>query len=152
MDLDDLKALIRLMDEHDLTELELDTEGRRVRLIKGGQPAAPPQTVVTFPTALPAGGPALAPAASAPAAGEDLHGIASPMVGTLYRAPSPDADPFVEVGDRVQAESTLCIIEAMKVMNEIKAECDGVVREILVGSGESVEYGQVLFRIQTAGD
>ena len=153
MELDDLKALIRLMDEHELTELELDSDGRRVRLIKGGQQAAPAPTVVTFPTSLPAGGPALAPTApnASPTAGEGLQAIPSPMVGTFYRSSSPDAEPFIEVGVRVKADSTLCIIEAMKVMNEIKAECEGVLKEVLVGSGESVEYGQILFRIQPAG-
>jgi acetyl-CoA carboxylase biotin carboxyl carrier protein len=146
------------MQQAELTELELDdsTKGVRVHLRRGpdGSEDAAMRPVVHF---LPgAGGPAAAaplPVPGAPAAAPaetpvDGEKVTSPMVGTFYRAPSPDADVFVEVGARVEEDTVLCIIEAMKVMNEIKAEMRGTVVEILVENGDPVEFGQPLFVIK----
>jgi acetyl-CoA carboxylase biotin carboxyl carrier protein len=135
-----LERLIALMNEHGLTELELGSDGRSVRMSKTG----PANYAVGAPAVSPAAAPA-APAKAAKAAGEPFL---SPMVGTFYRAASPEAKAFVMEGDSVKADSTLCIIEAMKVMNEIKAEKPGKVLQILVENGEAVEYGQPLFLIQ----
>jgi len=147
-----LDELAAFMKENDLSELELDMDGAEVKLRKAGSPAQPP---VIQQAAIP--GPAVAVTAAAPSAdappperAAEQPGtvtITSPMVGSFYRAPRPEADAFAEVGDDVEEESLLCIIEAMKVMNEIKAEHKGRVVEILVENGEPVEYGQPLFVI-----
>jgi acetyl-CoA carboxylase biotin carboxyl carrier protein len=146
-----LSELIGLMNENDLAELEIEEEGTRVRLRK--TEAAPEQPVfVSAPqqsTEAPAPHPGGA-VASQPAQAGNLQTVESPMVGTFYRASSPDADFFVETGDQVTEDTVVCIIEAMKVMNEIKAECEGTVKEILVSNGEPVEYGQPLFLIEPA--
>jgi acetyl-CoA carboxylase biotin carboxyl carrier protein len=150
MDLRDVKRLVHLMDLHGLTEVELEDAGRRVRLKKGhdGHAALPAHVVAPLPAAggaAPAHG-AAAPAAAAPKGSE----IRSPMVGTFYRSPSPEAAPFVEVGDMIRKDSVVCIIEAMKVMNEIKAECDGEVLAVLAQNGEAVEFDQPLFLVKPA--
>ena len=139
-----LERLLALMNEHGLTEIELGPDGRSVRMSKSG----PATYAVGAPLAAPAGNPAAAPAAPAKAAKAAGDPFLSPMVGTFYRAASPEAKAFVMEGDLVKADSTLCIIEAMKVMNEIKAEKPGKVLQILVENGEAVEYGQPLFLIQ----
>jgi acetyl-CoA carboxylase biotin carboxyl carrier protein len=154
MDLKLLQRLIRIMKRGELTELEVEEKetGLRLRLRRGGEA---PATQVHLLQGHAVGGPAPSaappaggtPAAqAAPAAGS--HTISSPMVGTFYRASGPDAEPFVQVGSRVQTESPLCIIEAMKVMNEIKSEVAGEILEILVENGEPVEFGQPLFLVQ----
>jgi acetyl-CoA carboxylase biotin carboxyl carrier protein len=149
-DLAELKRLVALMRANDLFEVEMEEEGRRVRVVRGGAPvvshAAPAAPVAA---AQPAGA---AAAAAAPAAAKESRGveIPSPMVGTFYRSPSPDASPYVEVGDRIKKDSPICIVEAMKVMNEIKAEVEGEILEILVQNGEPVEFGQPLFLIRPA--
>ena len=159
MDLKEVERVLELMKDHDLVEVELeDTEkGTRIRLKKAG-PVANSHPVLTPALALPAISPDVVQVANfAPAAVEapadidraNLEEVPSPMVGTFYRAPSPDADPFVEVGDKIEAETVICIIEAMKVMNEIKAEVAGEAVEILVQNGEAVEFGQPLFLIRT---
>ena len=139
MDLRKIKSLVELMNENALAEIELEEEGMKVRLRKFGMPPHPASPA--------AASPALAPAPREPAARAG-HPISSPMVGTFYRSPSPQGQPFVEVGGRVGKDTVVCIIEAMKVMNEIKAECEGVVDEILVQNGQAVEFGQPLFRIR----
>jgi len=144
-----LERLLSLMKEHGLSELELGEDGRSVRLSKSGPAAAWPMAL-PMAQAAPAGGGAATPAAaSAPKvdtkAGEPFL---SPMVGTFYRASSPEAKAFVMEGDSVAADATLCIIEAMKVMNEIKADRAGKIVQILVENGEAVEYGQPLFLIK----
>jgi acetyl-CoA carboxylase biotin carboxyl carrier protein len=151
MDLRKLKTLIDLVAESGIAELEV-TEGEdRVRIAKfGPAPASPtsPTTIVTAPAAAPA--PAATPVAapaSAPAAEPTGHVVKSPMVGTFYRSPSPGAAAFVELGHSVKPGDTLCIIEAMKLLNEIEAEVGGTVKEILVENGQPVEYGQPLFII-----
>jgi acetyl-CoA carboxylase biotin carboxyl carrier protein len=156
MNFKDLRRLLALMAEHDLSEIEVDEGGRRVKLRKTearGAPAYAPEPAAqeTLRSAAPAPSSAPAAAAQKSASREDAITISSPMVGTFYRAGSPDAEPFVEVGALIGGESVVCIIEAMKVMNEIKAECEGRVAEILVANGEAVEYGQPLFVIERTG-
>jgi len=156
MDLALLRKLVRLMTRAELTELEIDDEkeGLKLRLKRGGTEVAPPPPVVVASAGAPLAAPAaVAASAAAPAEEESAHPPGTepypcPMVGTFYRAVSPDSDPFVTVGARVQEDSVLCIIEAMKVMNEIKAELDGEIVEVLVENGEPVEYGQPLFLIR----
>ncbi|HEY2021376.1 acetyl-CoA carboxylase biotin carboxyl carrier protein [Paraburkholderia sp.] len=150
MDLRKLKTLIDLVSESGISELEV-TEGEgKVRIVKNAPPVyvqpsatyAAPQFQQAAPAA--AGEAASAPAAPAAAAPQG-HVVTSPMVGTFYRAPSPGADPFVQVGDTVKEGQTICIIEAMKLLNEIESDKSGVVKEILVENGQAVEYGQPLF-------
>ncbi len=153
MDFRELKKLVQLMNDNDLLELEIEEEGKRVSLRKdgGGQmPVAQPQ--YALPHAAPVAPPA-APAAEeaepeGPPAG--TRDIVSPMVGTFYRRPSPDSDPYTNVGEHVNGESVVCIVEAMKVNNEIKAEMDGEIVEVLVEDGEPVEFDQPLFRVKVA--
>ncbi len=151
IDIRKLKELVRLMVTNDLTELDLrDSEEqvtlRRHRLNHVGAPDAP--VVVVAPAAAPAaaGGAESSPAAVAEA--EGLLTIASPMVGTYYAAPNPDASPFVEVGATITPDTVVCLIEAMKIFNEIKAECAGTVVKALVENGEPVEFGQTLFLVK----
>ncbi len=152
MDLENLRSLISLMNENDLVEIEIEEEGHKVRLVKKNElpvdrPAPPPMPSAPIPTVPPE---PLAAAPKAPAHPPDTITINSPMVGTLYRAPNPESEPYVDAGDDVTPDTVLCIIEAMKVMNEIKAETEGRILEILVGNGEPVEYGQPLFLIKPA--
>ncbi|MDX1624383.1 MAG: acetyl-CoA carboxylase biotin carboxyl carrier protein [Gemmatimonadota bacterium] len=160
MNREELRELIRLVEESEIDELEIKRWGRTVRIVKNAVGAARPAPAAgtATPAPTPAREPAEAeeaPGAEAPAeetAGEEteLHVVESPMVGTFYRAPSPEAPPFVEVGDSVRPGQTLCILEAMKLMNELQSEVSGTVREVLVDNAEPVEYGQALFRIETA--
>ena len=142
-DLDQLRELIRLLDESNLTEIEVEQDDDRIRVRR--DPAvvvgAVPQSVA--PVAAISAAPAPEPAE------EDGVYITSPFVGTFYRSPSPETDPFVEVGDEIVAGQVLCIVEAMKLMNEIEAETAGTVVEVLVENGKAVEYGDRLFRIET---
>jgi oxaloacetate decarboxylase alpha subunit len=151
-----IRSLARAMSEGDLAELEIEdtNSGLRVRLRRGGEPApgAAPQHAPSHAPAAPAAAvhapaPSAAPAA-APRPAADTVPFTSPMVGTFYRSASPEAEAFVDVGSRVGDDSTLCIIEAMKVMNEIKAEIRGTIVEVLVQNGEPVEFGQPLFLIR----
>lgn len=149
MDLRKLKTLIDLVGESDIAELEI-TEGEdKVRIVKStpaGASMAAPVTYAPAP-AQPAAGPSGVAAPPVSAAPDERTLLKSPMVGTFYRAPSPGASPFVEVGQVVKEGEPLCIIEAMKLLNEIEAEMSGVVKEILVENGEPVEFGQPLFVI-----
>jgi acetyl-CoA carboxylase biotin carboxyl carrier protein len=137
-----IRRLVELMNEHELAEIDLRQADQRIRLRKGGEP------VVTA-AARPA--PATAPAAEgkteAPASEAHLVEIKSPMIGTFYLASGPDAPPFVKVGDHVGPTTTVCIIEAMKVFNEIPAETSGQIVTVLVENGEPVEFGQPLFKV-----
>ncbi len=152
MDLRKLKTLIDLVSESNISELEItETEGK-VRIVKGGV-AAPVQYVQTVaaPAAAPAIGAAPAPAAAGAPAAEAAaagHAIKSPMVGTFYRSSSPGAPAFVEIGSQVKEGDTVCIIEAMKILNEIEADKSGTVTKILGENGQAVEYGQPLFIIE----
>ena len=147
MDLRKLKKLIDLVQESGIAELEITEGEEKVKIVKGGavsMMAAPALAVAAPVEARPA--PAAAPAAAAEAdAGQEGHVVKAPMVGTFYRSPSPDAKAFVEVGQAVKEGDTICIIEAMKLMNEIEADASGSVKAILVENGQPVEYGQPLF-------
>ncbi|MBI0132411.1 MULTISPECIES: acetyl-CoA carboxylase biotin carboxyl carrier protein [Snodgrassella] len=153
MDLRKLKKLIDLVEESGIAEIEVTEGEEKVRITRttAAQPvySAPVQqqpAVMAAPAAAPA---EAAPAAAVPAAGPDLSkAMKSPMVGTFYRAASPTSAPFVEVGQTVNTGDTLCIIEAMKLMNEIEADHSGVVKEILVSNGQPVEFGEPLFIIE----
>jgi acetyl-CoA carboxylase biotin carboxyl carrier protein len=146
MDLRKLKTLIDLVAESGVSELEV-TEGEdKVRIVKNPAPiAAPLQQVYAAAPAAPAA--AAAPAAEAAPAEPTGHAVKSPMVGTFYRSPTPGADSFVKIGDTVKEGQTLCIIEAMKLLNEIESDKSGVVKEILCENGQGVEFGQALFII-----
>ncbi|AXK64448.1 MULTISPECIES: acetyl-CoA carboxylase biotin carboxyl carrier protein [Burkholderia] len=155
MDLRKLKTLIDLVSESGISELEV-TEGEgKVRIVKNAPPVYVQQTAGFAPqvsapapsAALPTEGAAAAPAGAAAPAVPQGHIVTSPMVGTFYRAPSPGADPFTQVGDTVKEGQTICIIEAMKLLNEIESDKAGVIKEILVENGQAVEYGQPLFVI-----
>lgn len=156
-DLERLKELIALMETHGLTEVDLKRGGQRWRLRRGPQEVMqviPGGPYPVAPSAIPAPvAPALAVAAqeTAPAAPPDgTIEIISPTVGTFYSSPSPDDPVFVEVGTKVAADTIVCIIEAMKVMNEIQSELSGTITEVLIEDGEAVEYGQPLFKVKTA--
>ncbi|MGI8438402.1 MAG: acetyl-CoA carboxylase biotin carboxyl carrier protein [Chthoniobacterales bacterium] len=146
MELKDIKAIIDLMKKNDLSVFEMEKDGFKLKLQKG----VGAQTVYApAPQAAAAQGAAPAPAAAPAApAGAPLKDVTSPMVGTFYRGASPDSPSFVEVGKEVNEESVVCIIEAMKVMNEIKAETSGVIAEIVAENGKPVQFGQVLFRVR----
>ena len=148
----ELKELLDLMKSHDLAEVELEEEGQKIRLRKT-EPhisAAPMAIQGAFPAVSPAATPGSDAGGEPEAAEEDdeLYKVPSPLVGSFYRSPSPEADPFVIEGDRVDEDTVLCIVEAMKVMNEITAGASGVVREILVENGSAVEFDQPLFKIE----
>jgi acetyl-CoA carboxylase biotin carboxyl carrier protein len=154
MDLRKLKTLIDLVAESDIAELEVTEGESKVRIVKSGgaaaagqmvmmQPQAAPIHLPATPAAAPAAAPLAAPAAEVPQG----HVVKSPMVGTFYRSSAPGAPPFVEVGATVKEGDTLCIIEAMKLLNEIDAEISGTIKQILVENGQPVEFGQPLFVI-----
>ncbi len=150
MDLRKLKKLIDLVEESGISELELTEDGEKVRISRNFTASAPVQQYAPMhysapQFAAPSGAPA--PAAVEVPAVEEGHAVKSPMVGTFYRSPSPDAKPFVEVGDTVAIGDTLCIIEAMKLLNEIEADKAGVIKKILVDNGQAIEYGEPLFII-----
>ena len=154
MDLRKLKTLIDLVSESNVSELEITEADGKVRIVKAGAQPVVVQTVAAAPAMAPvaaapvaAAAPAAAPAA-AEAPAETGHVVKSPMVGTFYRASSPGAKAFAEVGDQVKAGQAVCIIEAMKIMNEIEADQDGTITKILVENGQPVEYGQPLFIIE----
>ncbi len=151
MDLRKLKTLIDLVAESGISELEITEENEKVRIVNKVQTVAVAAPVAAPVVQAAATAPAAAPAAPVVEATAEpkVEGtpVVSPMVGTFYRAPSPGAEPFVKVGDKVQAGQTLCIIEAMKLLNEIEAETSGTVKEICVENGQPVEFGQQLFII-----
>ena len=153
MELKDIKAVIDLMKKNDLSVFEMEKDGFKLKLQKG----AGDQTVFAAPPVAPAAPAApttpensapTAPAAPAAEKGSAQKDILSPMVGTFYRAGSPESPPFVDVGKEVTEETVVCIIEAMKVMNEIKAETKGVIAEVVAEGGKPVQFGQVLFRVK----
>ena len=155
MDLKDIKAIIDLMRKNAVTEFELEKQDFKIRLKRGPNggavPAAvayedPPAVVYAAPPVAAAAAPAVSAPAPAPVSNE-LE-IKSPMIGTFYRAPSPESAPYVEVGTEVNADTVVCIIEAMKVMNEIKAEAKGVITQVMVENAKPVEFGQALFKIR----
>jgi acetyl-CoA carboxylase biotin carboxyl carrier protein len=155
MELEQIKAIIAMMKENDLSEFSMEEDGLKIRIKRG--PEGFQQTVsLPPPAAVPVvGGPA-APTAVVPASpteaaagpADEIKYITSPMVGTFYRGPSPEAPPYVEVGKQVDEEAVVCIIEAMKVMNEIKSEIRGIITEVLVENAKPVEFGQKLFEVR----
>jgi acetyl-CoA carboxylase biotin carboxyl carrier protein len=154
MDLSYLEKVVKLFDGSTLTDLEIEEEGTQIRLARRiEQPPvvqyAPPMAYAqpAPAPAAPAAAPSAAPAA-APVTNSKHHEIKSPIVGTMYRAPSPDADPYVQVGQRVEAGQTICIVEAMKLMNEIESDASGKVIKILVDNAQPVEYGQALIVVE----
>ncbi|MCH9848775.1 MAG: acetyl-CoA carboxylase biotin carboxyl carrier protein [Betaproteobacteria bacterium] len=148
MDLRKLKKLIDLVEESGISELELTEGEEKVRISRATQSFAPQPVQYAAAPAQAAAAPAAAPV-SAEAAPEAIqgHAVESPMVGTFYRASSPEASSFVEVGDKVEVGDTLCIIEAMKLLNEIESDKAGIVKKILIENGQPVEYGEPLFVI-----
>jgi len=155
-DLNTVRQLIQLMAKYELTELEWRDGKNRLKLKRKAAvvetAAAPTTPAVPAPVpapAMPAPAPPPAPAPE-PKPPKQLHEIKSPTPGTFYAAPSPDAEPFVRVGSRVQPDTVVCLIEAMKVFNEITADCSGVIVEVCVQNQQPVEYGQVLFRVDTS--
>src|SRR5688500_9687171 len=155
MDLDFLRGLIEAIDQSSLDWMEINRAGMRIRLSKSPPPApaapAAPEARAQSPAPASATPAAAAPEPAAPAPPKsNLVDVKSPMVGTFYRAPAPEAPAYVEIGTTVRKGQTLCILEAMKLMNEMESEVDGVVREILAENADPVEYGQVLFRVEPA--
>jgi acetyl-CoA carboxylase biotin carboxyl carrier protein len=157
MDVKDLKKLLDAVQGADISELTLETGDYKLTVKRGGAapvaPAAAPPPPQPAPAQEASPAPAPAPVAAdsvseAPEVASDLVEVTAPIVGTFYAAPSPDAPPYVRAGDKVEPGTVLCIIEAMKLMNEIEAEVSGVVVDVLVRNEEPVEYGQVLFRIK----
>jgi acetyl-CoA carboxylase biotin carboxyl carrier protein len=153
MDFEELKQVLEMVREHDLTELELERPDFKIRVRKGAagqlQAAIPAAAVVPAPAPAAAGaGAAPAPAPAAPAEDVDLAVLKSPIVGTFYRAAEPGAPPFTEIGTRVKKGQVLCIIEAMKLMNEITSDVDGEVVKVFVDNGQAVQYGERLFAIR----
>jgi acetyl-CoA carboxylase biotin carboxyl carrier protein len=148
-----IKYLVGLMSRHDLSEIDLREGDLRIRLRRGvreiGVPLLPPP-VSSLPASPPVNS-APAPEIEKPTTTKPLHLIKSPTPGTFYGSPSPDADPFVHVGSRVTPTAIVCIIEAMKIFNEITADCTGVIKEIAVENQQPVEYGQVLFKVDPEG-
>ena len=151
MELEQIKAIIEMMKENELTEFSMESDGLKIRLKRGPEglqqtvTMAPAPVVVSAPAVVAASGGTEVPVAT-PAA--DVKHISSPMVGTFYRSPSPDAPAYIEVGQVVEEETVVCIIEAMKVMNEIKAECKGVIVDVLAENAKPVEFGQKLFAVR----
>jgi acetyl-CoA carboxylase biotin carboxyl carrier protein len=148
-----VKSLVALMSQHDLAEIDLRDGNVRIRLRRGSLPSLANAVAVSPPSAAT---PGPAPASkhetsSPPAASKSLVEIKAPTPGTFYAASSPDAQPFVRVGDRVSPSTVVCLVEAMKLFNEITADCTGVITEILVQNQQPVEYGQVLFRVDPTG-
>lgn len=157
MNLDDIRDVLALVREHDLVELEIERDGLKIRVRKAGHPVAIMPSAVSVP---PIAGPVAAtplaaagPSGAEPIAGDgvDLAVIKSPIVGTFYRSPDPDARPFVEVGDVIRKGQVLCIIEAMKLMNEIESDVPGELVEVYAENGKPVEYGEPLFGIRPSG-
>lgn len=158
-DLDKLKELIRMMEEHDLNEVDLQKGDQRCRLRRKIEASAPVLPSYGFPAY-----PAMAPAAAAPvvsappasaahaeskpAANDNTVAIKSPTLGTFYASPSPDDEPYVKVGSKVKKEAVVCLVEAMKVYNQITADVEGTITEVCVNSGDPVEFNQVLFRVK----
>jgi len=152
IDYEEITKLVSFLEEKHLTHFELEVEGFKIKISRALSQVAPPARV-SVPPPTPRPEPAQPVAQAAPAAGEapdQFHYITSPMVGTFYRTPNPTSPSFVEIGEEVKKSQTLCIIEAMKLMNEIESDLDGIVAEIYVENGKPVEYGQRLFALRPA--
>jgi acetyl-CoA carboxylase biotin carboxyl carrier protein len=152
IDYEEISKIIKLLEEKNLAEFELEIEGFKIKISRNTHVFFPPVQQANHglgqPSSLPQETANSRAGEPQPQTGQDrLHYITSPMVGIFYRAPAPNAPPFIEVGEPVKKKQTLCIIEAMKLMNEIESDVDGVVKEILIENGKSVEYGKKLFAI-----
>jgi acetyl-CoA carboxylase biotin carboxyl carrier protein len=150
IDYEEIAKLVSFLEEKNLTQFELEVEGFKIKIARGVASAAPAEDSAVQGTSAQ---PELSPAHNsafprAPESSNSLHYVTSPMVGTFYRAPDPASAPYVEIGEEVKKNQTLCIIEAMKLMNEIESEVDGLIEEIFVENGKPVEYGQRLFSIK----
>jgi acetyl-CoA carboxylase biotin carboxyl carrier protein len=141
-DLDKLRELVEMMEKHDLREVRLKRGDQRWLLRRG------PQEIATYAAAAPVAAPAPMAAAATPVADDGSREIKSPMVGTFYRASTPGETPFVKEGDRVTGDTVVCLIEAMKFFNQIKADCSGTIVKVLANDGDPVDYGQPLFKIK----
>ena len=150
VDTDKLKALIALLIENDIGEFEHEDESARIRIVRGARVAHANTAAHAHAPAAHASRPGHAAAPHEAAVPDDSVDVTSPFVGTFYRSPSPDAPTFVEVGSVVRPGQTLCIIEAMKLMNEIEADCSGTIVECFAQNGKAVEFGQKLFRVKKA--
>jgi acetyl-CoA carboxylase biotin carboxyl carrier protein len=159
MEFDDIEKILGLVRDHELAEFELERDGLKLRVKKAHAAAPTMQMIMPAAPQLPAQAPQFMPAAAAPAAPQpaepsddelELAVVKSPIVGTFYRTPEPGAPPFVDVGERVKKDQVLCIIEAMKLMNEITSEYEGEIVSIYVENGKPVQYGERLFAIKTA--
>jgi acetyl-CoA carboxylase biotin carboxyl carrier protein len=159
LEFDDIERILELMQQHDLSEFELEREGLKLRVRKTATGYAPAAVMVPAPTVAPpvpadTASPAAPPPPAAPAAVDepamDLAVVKSPIVGTFYRSPEPGAPSFVEIGDRVKKDQVLCVIEAMKLMNEITSEYEGELTSAYVENGKPVQYGERLFAIKTS--
>ncbi len=161
LELSEIKRLIEMIEKSPITEFELVDKDLRIRISKNGKEATAVHMVAAAPMTMAQPSPvAMAPspamsdgqgaAAPAPAKAVSVHEVKAPMVGTLYRAPAPDAEPYVRVGDIVEPGKVLCIVEAMKLMNELESEVSGRIVEICVENAQPVEFGQILFKIDTA--
>ena len=148
MNLDEIKSILQLMEANKLVEFEYEDDGRRLKLRRAEDRIVTAAVPMAVPAALPAAAPSSAAPAAEAARPANVTEFKSPLVGTFYRSAKPDSDAFVNVGDEVGPEKVLCIIEAMKVMNEIKAEMSGVVRDVLVKNGQAVEFGEPMFLIE----
>jgi len=153
VDLKDIKAIIDLMKKNSVSEFELEKQDFKIRLKRGANGGSAPvpyddTTILTYPQPAPAVLPLPAPATASAAVPSSELEIKSPMIGTFYRAPSPEAAPYIEVGAEVNPDTVVCIIEAMKVMNEIKAEAKGVITQVMVENAKPVEFGQALFKLR----
>ena len=155
MDIKDIKAIIDLMKKNSITEFELERQDSKIRLKRGSNGGAPVVQYDELATAgmvpvLPPVAVASAPVGTPPVPATNEIEVKSPMIGTFYRAPSPEAASYVEIGAEINPDSVVCIIEAMKVMNEIKAEVKGVITQVLVENAKPVEFGQPLFKVRPA--
>lgn len=150
IDLEEIARLVNFLEEKKLTGFELEVEGFKIKISRGSPPVAQESRVINPGVQAEKEAFISMPDASTAAAQSGLHFIASPMVGMFYRASDPNSTPFVEVGDPVKKNQTLCIIEAMKLMNEIEADVDGIIKEVYVENAKPVEYGQKLFAILPA--
>jgi acetyl-CoA carboxylase biotin carboxyl carrier protein len=158
MNLREIRQLIKIVESSAIDELEIEEEGKKIRISKQNKQFAEmhnfqiPHQTVPFPVPTLAAPPAAEMNSELPSSPEQVkkehQEVRAPMVGSFYRAPSPDADPYIEVGEQVRVGQTLCIIEAMKLMNEIESEFDGTIKEILVENAQPVEYNQLLFLIE----
>jgi len=153
MDIREIRKLLDMIRENDLAEFEVEDQGFRLKIKRNPSvehPAVPASPPAAAPAPLASAPPAAAPPTTPSPDGEEARwiSITAPIVGTFYRSPAPDVEPFVTVGQEVDENTVVCIIEAMKVMNEIKADCRGIVRKVLVDNATAVQFGQPLFRVE----